>query len=96
MSNHGKDEIIMLLRWGFVIDELARIAKLDIFDEILGFIERCTEETRKANITFFGGSPKWTARHFKGRADIRGCMNSMLKYAKAIELMRQREAKREP
>ncbi len=62
----------------FVIDELARLAKLEIFDEILTFIERCTEETRKANITFFGGSPKWTARHFKGRADIRGCMNSML------------------
>ena len=62
----------------FVIDELARVAKMEVFDTLLQFIERCTEETRKANITFFGGSPKWTARHFKGRADIRGCMNSML------------------
>lgn len=61
-----------------VIDELARLAKMDCFDVLISFLERCTEETRKANITFIGGSPKWTARHFKGRADIRGCMNSML------------------
>ncbi len=61
-----------------VIDELARLAKMTCFEELLRFIERCTEETRKANITFLGSSPKWTARHFKGRADIRGSMNSML------------------
>lgn len=61
-----------------VIDELARLAKMDCFDVLVTFLERCTEETRKANITFVGGSHKWTARHFKGRADIRGCMNSML------------------
>ena len=61
-----------------VIDELASLAKMDCFDVLVGFLERCTEETRKANITFIGGSLKWTARHFKGRADIRGCMNSML------------------
>ncbi len=61
-----------------VIDELARLATLSCFDQLLRFLERCTEETRKANITFLGASPKWTARHFKGRADIRGCMNSML------------------
>jgi hypothetical protein len=61
-----------------VIDELARLAKMDCFDVLVAFLERCTEETRKANITFIGGSHKWTARHFKGRADIRGCMNSML------------------
>ncbi len=61
-----------------VIDELARLANMDCFDELVGFLERCTAETRKANITFFGSSPKWTARYFKGRADIRGCMNSML------------------
>jgi len=61
-----------------VIDELARLAKMDCFDVLIAFLERCTEETRKANITFIGGSHKWTARHFKGRADIRGCMNSML------------------
>ncbi len=61
-----------------VIDELARLAKLPCFDDLITFLERCTEETRKANITFLGSSPKWTARHFKGRADIRGCMNSML------------------
>jgi len=61
-----------------VIDELARLAKMDCFTVLVAFLERCTEETRKANMTFIGGSPKWTARHFKGRADIRGCMNSML------------------
>jgi hypothetical protein len=61
-----------------VIDELARLAKMACFDTLMAFLERCTEETRKANITFIGGSHKWTARHFKGRADIRGCMNSML------------------
>lgn len=61
-----------------VIDEMARLAKMECFDILIKFLERCTEETRKANITFIGGSNKWTARHFKGRADIRGCMNSML------------------
>ena len=61
-----------------VIDELARLAKMECFDVLVTFLERCTEETRKANMTFIGGSHKWTARHFKGRADIRGCMNSML------------------
>ena len=61
-----------------VIDELARLATMDCFDELLGFLERCTEEIRKANIIFIGSSHKWTARHFKGRADIRRCMNSML------------------
>jgi hypothetical protein len=61
-----------------VIDEMERLAKMDCFDVLIAFLERCTEETRKANITFIGGSHKWTARHFKGRADIRSCMNSML------------------
>ncbi len=61
-----------------VIDELARLATMDCFDELLAFLERCTEEIRKANIIFIGSSHKWTARHFKGRADIRRCMNSML------------------
>jgi hypothetical protein len=61
-----------------VIDEMARLAKMECFDTLVTFLERCTEETRKANITFIGGSHKWTARHFKGRADIRACMNSML------------------
>lgn len=62
----------------FVIDELARLAKLDIFDGLVAFLERCSEETRKANIVFIGASHKWTARHFKNRADIRACMNSAL------------------
>ena len=62
----------------FVIDELARLAKMDCFDELVTLLERCTEETRKANIVFLGISTKWTARHFRGRADIRGCMNSAL------------------
>jgi hypothetical protein len=61
-----------------VVDELARLAKMEFFTLLVAFLERCTEETRKANITFLGSSPKWTARHFQGRADIRGCMNSML------------------
>ena len=61
-----------------VIDELARLAKMDCFDVLITFLEKCTEETRKANMTFIGGSTKWNARHFKGRADIRGCMNSAL------------------
>jgi len=62
----------------FVIDELNRLAKLDVFDRLIEFIERCTTETRKANLTFIGSAHKWTARHFHGRSDIRGCMNSML------------------
>jgi len=61
-----------------VIDEMARLAKMECFDSLVAFLDRCTEETRKANMTFIGGSHKWTARYFKGRADIRGCMNSML------------------
>lgn len=61
-----------------VIDELARLARLEVFETLIHFIERCTEEARKANMTFFGCSQTWTARHFKGRANIRGCMNSML------------------
>lgn len=61
-----------------VIDELARLAKMEYFGKLVTFIERCTEETRKAHITFIGCSQKWTARHFQGRADIRQCMNSML------------------
>lgn len=61
-----------------VIDELARLAETDSFDALVKLLDRCTQETRKANITFIGGSQKWTARHFKGRADIRACMNSAL------------------
>jgi hypothetical protein len=61
-----------------MIDEMARLAKMECFETLVTFLERCTEETRKANITFIGASHKWTARHFKGRADIRACMNSML------------------
>ncbi len=40
-----------------MIDELARLAKMECFEELLNLLERCTEETRKANITFFGSSP---------------------------------------
>lgn len=81
-----------------VIDELARLAKVECFDELITFLERCTEETRKANITFIGGSQKWTARHFKGRADIRACMNSALvhrtKPSQAELLLEDSEEKR--
>jgi len=61
-----------------VIDEMERMASMECFDELIAFLGRCTEETRKANITFLGSAHKWTARHFKGRADIRGSMNSLL------------------
>lgn len=63
-----------------MFDELSRLVKSsgDILTLIVGFLERCTEETRKANMLFVGCSSKWTARHFGGRADIRGCMNSSL------------------
>lgn len=63
-----------------MIDELSRVVKTadDVLKLLISFLERCTEETRKANVLFCGISPKWTARHFGGRADIRGCLNSML------------------
>jgi hypothetical protein len=67
-----------------VIDEMARLSKLPCFDTLMAFIERCTNEIRKANILFIGGSTKWTARHFKGRADIRGVMPSSLVHATKI------------
>jgi hypothetical protein len=72
----GKDKSNSLIL--LVVDELARLAKLDFFDVLVAFLERCTEETRKAGIVFVGSSQKWAARSFKGRADIRGCMPSML------------------
>ena len=64
-----------------VIDEMARLisiledAHLDAF---IAFLARCTEETRKANITVIGGSVKWKARYFRNRADIREGMESFL------------------
>lgn len=61
-----------------VIDELERLATMACFDELLRFLERCTTETRKANMTFIGCAHKWTARHFGGRADIRACLNTLL------------------
>jgi len=61
-----------------VIDEMARLSRLKCFETLLKFIERCTEEIRKARILFIGCSQKWTARHFGGRADIRGCIPSFL------------------
>ena len=62
-----------------VVDELARIGKTHVFtDTVLPFVERCTEETRKANYLFIGGSQKWNARHFGNKADIRACINSLL------------------
>jgi len=62
-----------------VIDELSKVGKLDEFhDHILPFIERCTEETRKANILFIGSGQKWQARHFGNKADIRQSMPSVL------------------
>ena len=62
-----------------VIDELASVGNSPVFGEkVLPFLERCTEETRKANIVFFGCSTKWNARHFGGKADIRAAIPSLL------------------
>lgn len=64
-----------------VFDELSRLFKAatkDIQTILIRFLERCTEETRKGGIIFCGISPKWNARHFGNRADIRGCLNSVL------------------
>jgi hypothetical protein len=61
-----------------VVDELARLSKLEVFEDLLAFITRCTEETRKANILAILSSQKWSARNFGGRADIRQSIPSTL------------------
>ncbi|MCP5023879.1 MAG: ATP-binding protein, partial [bacterium] len=64
-----------------IIDELARLGKSlsdADFNAFIAFLERCTEETRKANLCFWGISQKWSARNFKNRKDIRECMPSLL------------------
>lgn len=62
-----------------VIDELSALGKLPIFKKpILPYIERCTEESRKANMAFIGCSPKWNAKHFGNKADIRQSIPSLL------------------
>lgn len=64
-----------------VIDEMARLVTSledDHLDAFISFLARCTEETRKANMTVIGGSVKWKARYFKNRADIREGMESFL------------------
>lgn len=60
-----------------VFDELAKLSKTDaIFDDLMLLLSRATEETRKTNVLVIGASPKWTARHFNGRADIRDGINT--------------------
>lgn len=62
-----------------VIDELSRLGKSDVFKEHLKpFLDRCTEEIRKANILFIGGGQKWQARYFNGDASFRQSVPSML------------------
>lgn len=62
-----------------VIDELAQIGRADVFKtKVFPFLERCTEETRKANMLFLGCSTKWNAKHFCGCADFRAAIPSLL------------------
>ena len=62
-----------------VIDELAQIGRADVFKtKVFPFLERCTEETRKANMMFLGCSTKWNAKHFCGCADFRAAIPSLL------------------
>jgi len=74
-----------------MFDELCRIIKTassEMLKLFIGFLERCTEETRKANVLFCGISPKWTAKNFGNHADIRRCLNSVL-----VHQMKLSEAK---
>jgi hypothetical protein len=64
-----------------IFDEFASFAKAnpEMFKAVLiPFLERCTEEVRKANCLCVIGSTKWGARHFAGRADIRELIPSLL------------------
>lgn len=62
-----------------VIDEMNRIGKTEFFQStLLPFLERCTEEVRKAGIMFIGAGQKWQAKFFGNRADIRQSMPSVL------------------
>lgn len=61
-----------------VIDELPRLSHFPVFERLTAFLVRCITETRKANMTFIGGSHIWTAKYFNGHAEIRQCLNSML------------------
>jgi len=61
-----------------VIDELPRLSRFPVFDQLVQFLVRCVTETRKAGITFIGGSHIWTGKYFNGKAEIRQCLNSML------------------
>lgn len=60
-----------------VIDELGRLSKMSCFPTLIDFFDKAVQDTRKIGITTIGISHKWTARHFKGHADIRAAMNSM-------------------
>lgn len=63
----------------FCVDELAKMGKTPVFSEkLLPFIERFTEESRKAGYLGLFCSQKWTARHFGNKADIRATIPSLL------------------
>lgn len=63
----------------FCVDELAKMGKAPLFAEkLLPFVERFTEETRKAGMIGVFGSQKWNARHFGNKADIRATIPSLL------------------
>lgn len=63
----------------FCVDELAKMGKSPLFAEkLLPFVERFTEETRKAGMIGVFGSQKWNARHFGNKADIRATIPSLL------------------
>lgn len=63
----------------FCVDELAKMGKTPVFAEkLLPFVERFTEETRKAGMVGVFGSQKWNARHFGNKADIRATIPSLL------------------
>ena len=63
----------------FCVDELAKMGKSPVFAEkLLPFVERFTEETRKAGMIGVFGSQKWNARHFGNKADIRATIPSLL------------------
>jgi len=62
-----------------LFDEMNRIGKSASFsDYVVPFAERCTEETRKANVVAFFGCHKWQAKFFKNSAAFRQSIQSYL------------------
>jgi len=62
-----------------VVEEMNRIGRTALFqDELLPFLDRCTEEIRKAGMVFIGCGQKWQAKFFGGSAAIRQSIPSVL------------------